>query len=132
MSTPTQVARPWRTTVRTIVQALIALAVMAPILVEATGLDPESLPWLVGVLAVAGAVARVSALPQVEAFLRRFVPWLAADPDDHRPDETGHIRIGGYRIHQDGTLITRGLIYTGKLRADSITQARITGEEDES
>ncbi len=85
MSAPTQVARPWRATVRTVVQALVALAVMAPVLVEATGLEPESLPWLAGVLAVAAAVARVSALPQVEEFLRRFVPWLAADPNSDRP-----------------------------------------------
>jgi hypothetical protein len=77
---PTQVRRPWRSTVRTTFQALVALAVLFPILVETAGLDPESFPWLAGALAVAATVARVMALPQVENFLRRFVPWLAAAP----------------------------------------------------
>lgn len=77
---PTQVRRPWRSVTRTVFQALVALAVMAPILVQATGLDPSSLPWLAGVLAVCAAVTRVMALPQVEAFLRRFLPFLSAAP----------------------------------------------------
>lgn len=77
---PTQVKRPWRATTRTVFAALVALATMAPVLVDATGLDAASLPWLAGVLAVCGAVTRVMALPQVEDFLRRFAPWLAADP----------------------------------------------------
>lgn len=77
---PTQVRRPWRTTLRSAFQALVALAVMAPILVQAAGLDADKLPWLAGVLAVAAGMTRVMALPQVEAFLRRFVPFLAAAP----------------------------------------------------
>lgn len=80
MTAPTQVARPWRATVRTLVQFLIAAAVLLPFVVEATGLDPELYPWLAGLLGVAAAVTRVMALPQVEAFLARFAPWLAADP----------------------------------------------------
>jgi hypothetical protein len=78
--TPTQVRRPWRATTRTVFQALVALAIMAPVLVQATGLDPTSLPWLAGVLAVCAAITRVMALPQVEAFLRRFLPFLSAAP----------------------------------------------------
>lgn len=77
---PTQVRRPWRSTARTVFQALVALAVLFPVLVETAGLDPDSLPWLAGALAVAGGVARVMADPRVEAFLRRFVPFLAAAP----------------------------------------------------
>lgn len=77
---PTQVRRPWRSTLRTVFQALVALAVMAPILVEATGLEAESIPWLAGVLAVAAGLTRVMALPQVEDFLQRFIPFLAAAP----------------------------------------------------
>ncbi len=79
--TPTQVRRPWRATLRTAFAALVALAAMAPVLVDAAGLDPSRLPWLAGVLAVCAAVTRVLALPGVEAWLRRFVPWLAADAD---------------------------------------------------
>ena len=80
--TPTQVRRPWRATLRTVFQALVALAVMLPVLVEATGLRPDQWPWLAGVLAVAAAVTRVMALPQVEAFLRRFLPFLATAPKE--------------------------------------------------
>jgi hypothetical protein len=79
--TPTQVRRPWRATLRTAFAAFVALAAMAPVLVDAAGLDPARLPWLAGVLAVCAAVTRVLALPGVEAWLRRFVPWLAADAD---------------------------------------------------
>lgn len=78
---PTQVRRPWRATLRTAFQALLALAVMAPVLVEATGLRADQWPWLAGVLAVAAAVTRVMALPQVEQFLERFLPFLAANPN---------------------------------------------------
>lgn len=81
---PTQVRRPWRTTARTVFQALVALAILFPVLVEQTGLDPEDAPWLAIPLAVAGAVARIMALPQVEVFLRRFVPFLSATPKETR------------------------------------------------
>lgn len=79
-SSPTQVARPWRATVRTTFAVIVALAAMLPLLVDAAGID-ETLPGVAGVLAIAGAITRVLALPAVEAFLARFLPWLAADPD---------------------------------------------------
>lgn len=81
---PTQVRRPWRTTARTLFQALVALAVLFPLLVEQTGLTTEDAPWLVIPLGVAAAVARIMALPQVEAFLARFVPFLAAEKETSR------------------------------------------------
>lgn len=74
--TPTQVAHPWRATIRTVIQAAIALAALAPFLIDAIGID-ETLPIVAGILAVAAAITRVAALPQVDAFLERFVPWLA-------------------------------------------------------
>lgn len=77
---PTQVRRPWRSTARTVFQALVALAVLFPVLVQTAGLDPDSLPWLAGALAIAGGLARIMAHPLVEEFLRRFVPFLAAAP----------------------------------------------------
>ena len=89
--TPTQVRRPWRATLRTAFAALVALAAMAPVLVDAAGLDPARLPWLAGVLAVCATVTRVLALPGVESWLRRFVPWLAAD--DNPPIDTA-ARLG--------------------------------------
>ncbi|MGW7514773.1 hypothetical protein ACWGJ2_04195 [Streptomyces sp. NPDC054796] len=57
-------------TVRTIIQTTVAIAVALPAIVSASGI-PESLPWVVGALAVAGGLARVMALPQVEALLDR-------------------------------------------------------------
>jgi hypothetical protein len=76
---PTQVKRPWRATARTAFQALCALCVLFPVLVQTAGLDPEAFPWLAVPIAVAAAVARIMALPEVETFLRRFAPFLAAD-----------------------------------------------------
>ena len=81
MSTPTQVKRPWRSTDRTAFQFTVAAVILLPFVVEATGLDPEVYPWLGGLLAVGAGITRVMALPQVEAFLARWFPWLAADPD---------------------------------------------------
>lgn len=77
---PTQVRRPLRSTIRTVFQALVALCAMAPVLVATTGLKTDQLPWLAGVLGVAAIVTRVMAAPQVEVFLKRFIPWLAAAP----------------------------------------------------
>lgn len=75
---PTQVRRPWRATARTAVQALVAVAVLFPLLVETAGLDPQAFPWLAVPVAVAAGFARVMALPQVDEFLRRFLPFLSA------------------------------------------------------
>lgn len=81
---PTQVRRPWRATARTAFQALIGLAVLAPLIAaaieEATGYDLDGVPAVAVVLAGAAAVARVMALPAVEAFLQKFLPFLAAAP----------------------------------------------------
>ncbi|MEF3114477.1 hypothetical protein [Streptomyces chrestomyceticus] len=63
-------------TVRTIVQTAVALAVMLPAIVDASGI-PESLPWVAGALAVAGALTRIMALPGVQALMPR---WLRTDP----------------------------------------------------
>ncbi|WP_209021860.1 hypothetical protein [Nocardioides sp. 503] len=77
---PTQVRRPWRSTARTVFQAFIGLCVLAPLIVGATGLTVAQLPWLGVVLGVAAAVTRIMAIPGVEAWLRRFLPFLAAAP----------------------------------------------------
>lgn len=87
--TPTQVRRPWRSTARTTFQAIVALAAMFPILVATSGLDPEALPWLAIPVAIAAALTRLMAVPQVEEFLRQFVPFLAAAPS---PQKAGRRR----------------------------------------
>ncbi|CAL9296894.1 hypothetical protein [Streptomyces sp. SudanB25_2051] len=65
-----------RRTARTIVQTAVALAVLLPAIVDASGI-PASLPWVAGALAVAGGLARVMSLPGVQALLPA---WLRAEP----------------------------------------------------
>lgn len=77
---PTQMRRPWRSTVRTVFQALIALAVVWPVVIQALGLPDWA--WIAGSLAVAAAITRLMALPGVETWLRQFLPWLAATPKE--------------------------------------------------
>lgn len=85
MATPTQVKRPWRATVRTVFQFVLALATLLPFLVTGVYSSADAAPAVVGqVLAVAAAVTRVMALPSVENFLHDWFPWLAADD---RPNE---------------------------------------------
>ncbi|MFD3679909.1 hypothetical protein [Streptomyces sp. NPDC058613] len=55
-------------TLRTLVQTAVALAVLLPAVIDASGL-PASLPWVAGALAAAGALTRVMALPGVQAVL---------------------------------------------------------------
>ena len=80
LSDPTQMRRPWRATFRTAFAVLLALAALAPVLVAEAGLEPDSMPWLAGVLGVAAAITRIMAHPMVERFFRTFLPWLAAAP----------------------------------------------------
>jgi hypothetical protein len=80
LADPTQVRRPWRTVARSAFQFIVALAVLFPIVVDRTGLQVEDWPWLAVPLGVAAFITRVMAVPQVETFLRRFLPFLAAAP----------------------------------------------------
>nr|WSW67405.1 hypothetical protein OG461_14965 [Streptomyces sp. NBC_00995] len=70
-----------RRTLRTLVQTALAVAVLLPALVDASGI-PATLPRVAGALAVAGALTRVMAVPGVQAL---FPPWLRTAP---RGDET--------------------------------------------
>lgn len=76
--TPTQVARPWRATVRTVFQGVVALAAILPVVLAGLPLGPAA----AGALAIAGTITRIMAIPQVEEFLQKFVPFLAAKPQD--------------------------------------------------
>lgn len=75
---PTQVRRPWRATVRTGVQALLAFATLVPFLVGGIYEDGDYPAIVAQVVAVSAGVSRVMALPQVDEFLRRFAPFLSA------------------------------------------------------
>ncbi|MEU3917128.1 hypothetical protein [Streptomyces sp. NPDC029004] len=65
-------------TIRTVLQGVVAFALALPGIVAAAGI-PESLPWVVGALAVAGGLARVMALPAVEQLLDRVGLGLVDD-----------------------------------------------------
>ncbi|WP_405159831.1 hypothetical protein OG203_25645 [Nocardia sp. NBC_01499] len=75
-TTPTQVTHPWQATARTVFAVLIALASLIPVIAVAGGLD--AVPAVAQLIAVCGAVTRVLALPGVDDFLSRFLPFLAA------------------------------------------------------
>ncbi|MFB7375299.1 hypothetical protein ACFC0D_36315 [Streptomyces sp. NPDC056222] len=63
-------------TARTVLQSAVALAVVLPAVVDASGL-PATLPWVAGALAAAGALTRVMAVPAVQNLLPR---WLRTTP----------------------------------------------------
>lgn len=77
MTQPTQVRHPWRATVRTVFAAVVALLSLLPTIALVGHVD--TVAWVSQLLAVAAAITRVLALPGVNDWLRRFVPWLAAD-----------------------------------------------------
>jgi hypothetical protein len=80
---PTQVRRPWRATARTLFQAAIALATLLPFVVTNVYGNDDDIPAAVTqVLVVSAGFARIMATPQVEKFLRRFLPFLAATPKE--------------------------------------------------
>ncbi|MFB7941209.1 hypothetical protein [Streptomyces sp. NPDC056049] len=63
-------------TARTVLQTAVALALVLPALVDASGL-PASLPWVAGALAAAGALTRAMAVPAVQLLLPS---WLRTEP----------------------------------------------------
>ncbi|APD18774.1 hypothetical protein ABZ719_32170 [Streptomyces sp. NPDC006743] len=69
-------------TARTVIQGIVGFAVALPAIVDASGV-PESLPWVAAGLAAAGGLARVMALPSVEALLDRFGLGLVDDDKEH-------------------------------------------------
>lgn len=92
----TQSQHPWRATARTIFAVVTALAAMAPVIyTAATQQSPELATGAIATaLAITASITRILALPVVESFLQRFVPWLAAGINrGDTPD--GNIRVIG-------------------------------------
>lgn len=79
MSQPTQVQYPWRSSARTAFQVLVAAAAMWGVVVEAAGVDQAN-TYIAATVTAAAGVNRVMALPAVNDFIARFLPWLAAEP----------------------------------------------------
>lgn len=90
---PTQSRHPWRATLRTIFAAAIALASLAPTIAAVGGLDKLDERYGVGqVLAVCAAVTRILAIPGVNELLRKYLPFLAADPKAEPLEYTPRLR----------------------------------------
>ena len=75
---PTQVRNPRRALIRTIFAATVSLAAITPFIVGALGVTATGGVWA-AILAVAGAITRVMALPGVNAWIESYVPWLAPE-----------------------------------------------------
>jgi hypothetical protein len=82
---PTQVRHPWRSTIRTTFQLVVALASLLPWVLA--GVDVPVGGALAQVVAVAATITRVMAMPEVSTFLERFVPWLAPQKGTSTPPE---------------------------------------------
>jgi hypothetical protein len=78
MTQPTQTEHPWRATARTIFAAAVGLLSLLPLIALTAGVSEQAA--VAQVLLVTGAITRVLALPAVNSWLERFVPWLAAAP----------------------------------------------------
>lgn len=76
--TPTQQRHPWRATARTVLAATVALLPLLPTI--AATAHVSTVPVVAGVVVVAGTITRVLAIPAVDGWLRRYLPWLAASP----------------------------------------------------
>lgn len=75
---PTQTKHPWRATLRTLVAGAVGVLPLLPEV--ATAAHIGSVATVVQFLAVTGAVTRVLAVPAVNGWLGRYLPWLAATP----------------------------------------------------
>jgi hypothetical protein len=80
----TQSKHPWRAVARTVFAAVVSLAAMAPLVYQAaTQHDPaQAGGWSAVALAISAGITRVLAVPAVNVFLQRFLPFLAAEPAD--------------------------------------------------
>lgn len=74
---PTQAKHPWRATFRTVFQVGLSLASLLPVIAAAGGITTTQ--GVAQVLLVCAAITRIMATPGVNDFLRKFLPWLAAD-----------------------------------------------------
>lgn len=81
---PTQQSYPWRTVVRTGFQALVSGAAMVPLVYQqATHHDPAAATgFAAAALGIAAGLTRVMAVPAVDQFLTKYVPFLAATPKE--------------------------------------------------
>jgi len=82
---PTQVRRPWRSTVRAVVVAVLALIPLLPDIAEALGI--ETIPVVASILTVVAAVQRVLALPAVDHWLSTYVGLGAQERQEYEESQ---------------------------------------------
>jgi hypothetical protein len=78
-STATQTRHPWRATVRTVFAFLGSLALVLPV-VASQETSVGRLPYMSALVAIAGVITRVLAIPAVDSFLKTYLPFLSAEP----------------------------------------------------
>lgn len=86
---PTQVRHPARAAARSTAATLVGLGPLVPLLVAHLG-ETRAAIVLAAALAGNAVITRVLALPEVEAWLQRVLPILAAsttEPGRHRRDD---------------------------------------------
>lgn len=99
----TQIRHPWRATARTVFAVTVALLSLLPTIALAAGVD--DVPLIAQALGVAAAVTRVLALPGVEAFLQRYLPWLASAPaNEALPLPTRRTPLPPHHTFRDSSL----------------------------
>ena len=83
MTISTQSKHPWRATARTVFQGAVGMAALAaPIYTAVTHKDSNLVVggFVGAALAVSAAVTMVMAMPAVEAWIAKFLPFLATQP----------------------------------------------------
>lgn len=78
---PTQAKHPWRATARTILALGVSSAIFLPQIVDASGVDQTG--WIAGLLAGAGLVTRLMAIPEINQLLAKV--GLGAAPKSETP-----------------------------------------------
>jgi hypothetical protein len=73
-----QVAYPWRATVRTAVAA--GVAAIPLVVVVLSGLHLDGTVWGAWLISATTGMTRLMAVPQVNDWIRRWVPWLSPQP----------------------------------------------------
>lgn len=72
---PTQIEFPWRTTARTVFQAFVSLCALLPLVFA----DVNPVGAVAVALGVAATVTRIMAIPAVNDWIGKYLPFLAAD-----------------------------------------------------
>jgi ABC-type phosphate transport system permease subunit len=88
MSTPTQVAFPWKATLRTVIAGMIGAGIVVPLVLAIVQqylgvyISPQimgGIIWGSGLLvAISGAVTKIMAIPAVNAWLTKYLGLGAA------------------------------------------------------